>query len=310
MSDTLRQPTPPPPAPYIGRFAPTPSGELHLGSLVAALGSYLDAKAHGGLWRLRLDDLDAARCKPATAWRIVQQLADHGLAPDGAVIWQSTRTAHYQAAYDHLNAAAEVYRCQCTRNTLRAALNAGRVLDGVAGPIYPGTCLTHPPAPAQAAGGRWRVPSEAITLNDRFLGVISQVLPHTLGDPLLRRSDGVFAYHLAEVVDNQAYRITDVVRGADLAPLTPVQIALHQALFPDSPPPRYGHLPLVLGADGRKLSKTNHAAPLTARTARQNLIAAASVLDLKTPVSNTPIETLLKAWTTQWAHSRLSPELK
>jgi len=259
---------------------------------------------------LRLDDLDAARCKPATAWRIVQQLADHGLAPDGAVIWQSTRTAHYQAAYDHLNAAAEVYRCQCTRNTLRAALNAGRVLDGVAGPIYPGTCLAHPPAPAQAAGGRWRVPSEAITLNDRFLGAITQVLPHTLGDPLLRRSDGVFAYHLAEVVDNQAMGITDVVRGADLAPLTPVQIALHQALFPDSPPPRYGHLPLVLGADGRKLSKTNQATPLDSRKARQNLIAAASVLDLKPPESNAPIETLLKAWTTQWAHSRLSPALK
>jgi glutamyl-Q tRNA(Asp) synthetase len=278
--------------------------------LVAALGSYLDAKAHGGLWRLRIDDLDAARCKPATAVHIVQQLADHGLIPDGAVIWQSEHTSHYQAAYDRLNEAAQVYRCQCTRNTLRAALAAGRVLEGVAGPIYPGTCLAHPPALTQAAGGRWRVPRDAITVMDRFLSALSQVLPHTLGDPLLVRSDGVFAYHLAEVVDNQAYRITDVVRGADLAPLTPLQVALHQALFPHTRAPRYGHLPLMLAPDGRKLSKTNHAAPISARTARQNLITAATFLDLTTFEANAPIETLLRAWTTQWAHSRLSPELK
>ncbi len=305
MSDTLKQPVHPPPASYIGRFAPTPSGELHLGSLVAALGSYLDAKAHNGLWRLRLDDLDTLRCKPATALGIVQQLADHGLAPDGEIIWQSAREWPYQAALDSLKTTSVVYRCQCSRNALRAACDAGILPEGLAGPIYPGTCRAHPPAPTQTAGWRWQVPSEAITLNDRFLGRLSQILPHTLGDPLLLRSDGVFAYHLAEVVDNQAMGVTDVVRGADLAPLTPVQVALHHALFPNARAPRYGHLPLVLAPDGRKLSKTNHAAPLTARTAHQNLIAAASVLDLKTPEANAPIETLLKAWATQWAATRL-----
>lgn len=306
MNDPLKHPIHREPLAYVGRFAPTPSGELHLGSLVAALGSFLDAKAHGGQWRVRLDDLDPIRCKPSTSQRIIQQLADHGLVPDGEITWQSQRASQYQAALEALKTTGTVYRCQCTRNALRAAGAAGVLPEGLAGPIYPGTCRVHPPEPSTAAGWRYIVPSEAIAFTDRFLGAIAQALPHTLGDPLLVRSDGVFAYHLAEVVDNHAMGVTDVVRGADLAALTPVQIALHQTLFPNSPPPRYGHLPLVRGADGRKLSKTNQAAPLDSRKARQNLREAAQVLNLATPNEGLPIDTLLRDWTTQWTTHRLS----
>ncbi|MGC8698086.1 MAG: tRNA glutamyl-Q(34) synthetase GluQRS [Halothiobacillus sp.] len=304
MSDTLRQPTAPQSTPYIGRFAPTPSGALHLGSLVAALGSYLDARAHGGLWRLRIDDLDAARSRPATASQIVQQLADHGLLADDAIVWQSTQASHYHAALAHLQALGVVYRCQCSRSTLRAAASAGLLLEGLAGPIYPGTCRHNPPAIGQAAGWRLIVPSGTLRLTDRFLGELTQSLPHTLGDPLLMRSDGVFAYHLAEVVDNQTMGITDVVRGADLAPLTPLHVALQQMLYPHTRPPRYGHLPLVLGEDGRKLSKTNHAVPLDSRCARQNLIAAAHYLNLAIFDETATIDALLHDWTSQWAATR------
>jgi glutamyl-Q tRNA(Asp) synthetase len=274
--------------------------------LVAALGSYLDAKAHQGAWRLRLDDLDSARCAPSTAGQIIAQLADHGLMPDGEIIWQSARAAHYQAALDQLKDALAVYRCTCRRNALRAACNAGQLREGIAGPIYPGTCRTQPPNLNQAAGWRWQVPSAPITLTDRFLGSLTQILPQTMGDPLLVRSDGVVAYHLAEVVDNHAMGITDVVRGADLAELSPLHLALHRALFPAATPPRYAHLPLVRGADGRKLSKTNQAQALSAQRARQNLIVAAQVLGLATPDSSAPIESLLAGWITQWAATRLT----
>ncbi|MHB9022319.1 MAG: tRNA glutamyl-Q(34) synthetase GluQRS [Halothiobacillus sp.] len=301
MSNTLRQPGPRDNTLYVGRFAPTPSGSLHLGSLVAALGSYLDAHAHGGQWRLRLDDLDAQRCQATTAHEIIRQLEAHGLEPDGDIIWQSQRLDAYQAALAQLNQSHEVYRCQCSRNTLRAALDAGALREGLAGPIYPGTCLQHPPAREQSAGWRFRVPAGVVSVEDRFLGELLQMLSATIGDPLLKRSDGVFAYHLAEVVDNQAMAITDVVRGADLAPLTPLHIALHQALFPYTPAPRYAHLPLVMTADGRKLSKTNHAPALNPQKARVNLIQAAQYLGLATPEPNLPIADLLTQWTTHWA---------
>ncbi len=307
MRDSLSQPPPVLAAPYIGRFAPTPSGALHLGSLVAALGSYLDAKAQGGLWRLRLDDLDSSRCAQATGTQIIAQLADHGLLMDGEIIWQSSRLPLYQAALDALKERAAVYRCQCRRTTLRAACDAGEIGEGIAGPIYPGTCRAQPPSITHPAGWRWQVPSTPITLNDRFLGEQTQILPQTVGDPLLARSDGVFAYHLAEVVDNHALGITDVVRGADLAPLSPLHLALHHELFPTAPPPRYAHVPLVLGTDGRKLSKTNQAEPINARNARQNLMQAAHVLGLTTPDPSAPIESMLASWTTQWAQTRLTP---
>jgi glutamyl-Q tRNA(Asp) synthetase len=288
--------------PYIGRFAPTPSGALHLGSLVAALGSYLDARAHNGIWKLRIDDLDEQRCQPATTDRIITQLSAHGMVPDGEIVRQRSRQEVYTEALTKLGDIALTYRCCCTRKQLRDAMQIGLAAEGLAGPIYPGTCRGLAHSEHEMAGIRFIVPQEIIKFTDRFLGQIEQSLPTTIGDPILRRSDGVFAYHLAEVVDNRAMGITHVVRGADLSPLTPLHIALHHALFPDTPSPVYGHLPLVMGSNGLKLSKTNQAPALDVRRARENLSAAAGHLGLETPTAHADIEEMLADWAAQWAH--------
>lgn len=301
MDRTKRHPATKTPQTYVGRFAPTPSGALHLGSLVAALGSYLDARAHNGLWKVRIDDLDEQRCLPETTEQIITQLLAHGLVPDGDIIQQRTRHERYTEALNRLADNALIYRCRCTRKQLRDAMQTGLASEGLAGPIYPGTCRKSTIAEHEVAGMRFIVPTETIQFTDRFLGQMEQSLTTTIGDPILRRSDDVFAYHLAEVVDNQTMGITHVVRGADLAALTPLHIALHRALFPDSPQPVYGHLPLVLGSNGLKLSKTNHAPALDNLRARENLMAAAAYLGLGA-FSNPPaIDEMLKQWTRQWA---------
>jgi glutamyl-Q tRNA(Asp) synthetase len=288
------------PLPYVGRFAPTPSGPLHQGSLVAALGSYLDARAHEGQWRLRMDDLDSQRCPTGTTSQILDQLIAHGLEPDGPVISQRERLDVYQTALDQLNTLNRVYRCDCSRNTLRDGVVSGLIRQGLAGPLYPGTCRDRRLPHDQRAGWRFTVPSETVRIWDRRLGALTQSLPETMGDPLVQRADGVFAYHLAEVVDNAAFSITDVVRGADLAPLAPLQSALHAALYPESPVPRFMHLPILFDAEGRKLSKTNQAPALDPRHARENLMAAAQTLGLSTEHSTDDLAGLLQDWTDQW----------
>lgn len=301
MDRTKRHPATETPQTYVGRFAPTPSGALHLGSLVAALGSYLDARAHNGLWKVRIDDLDEQRCLSATTDQIITQLSAHGLVPDGEIIRQRTRHDIYKEALSRLADIALTYHCRCTRNQLRDAMRTGLASEGLAGPVYPGTCRERVVAEHEMAGIRFIVPTEIIRFTDRFLGQMEQSLPKTIGDPILRRSDGVFAYHLAEVVDNRTMGITHVVRGADLTPLTPLHIALHHALYPHTLPPVYGHLPLVLGSNGLKLSKTNHAPALDSRRARENLSNAASHLGLKTPTVQTDIKEMLADWARQWA---------
>ncbi len=301
MDRTKRHTTIETPQPYIGRFAPTPSGALHLGSLVAALGSYLDARAHRGIWKLRIDDLDEQRCHPAITDQIITQLTAHGLVPDDEIVRQRSRHEVYSEALSKLGDNALIYRCRCTRKQLRDAMETGQAIEGLAGPIYPGTCRGLALSEHEMSGSRFIVPQETIKFTDRFLGQLEQSLPTTIGDPILRRSDGVFAYHLAEVVDNQAMGITHVVRGADLSPLTPLHIALHHALFPDTPSPVYGHLPLVMGSNGLKLSKTNQAPALDVRRARENLSAAAGHLGLDTPTVHTDIEEMLANWAGQWA---------
>ncbi|ANJ66202.1 hypothetical protein A9404_01370 [Halothiobacillus diazotrophicus] len=286
--------------PYVGRFAPTPSGPLHQGSLVAALGSYLDAKAHDGLWRLRMDNLDPQRCRTDTESTIIEQLAAHGLHHDGPIIRQADRCTQYRTALRALQQQDAIYRCCCRRNTLRAGVDSGRIAEGLAGPIYPGTCRRDPPSADTQAGWRFSVPEEEIDVPDRRLGHLRQRVIETVGDPLLQRSDGVFAYHLAEVVDNAEEGITDVVRGADLAPLTPLHVAIHRSLYPDRPPPRYLHLPVLYDAEGRKLSKTNLAPPLDPRIARDNLVAAAQALGLDTTGAGGDPAALLQTWTDQW----------
>lgn len=240
---------------YRGRFAPSPTGPLHDGSLVAALASWLDARAHGGQWLVRIEDVDGPRCPPGTGEFILGQLAALGLLPDEPPVWQSRRGDIYQAALDRLISAGQAYGCACTRAEIAAAAGP-RPKHGER--VYPGTCR-HGTAGRPVRAWRFRVAGR-LDWQDRRLGAQSQDLATDVGDFVLKRADGLWAYQLAVVVDDAAQGITDVVRGEDLADNTPRQIALQQALGLATP--RYLHTPLVLAADGHKLSKQNGAAAL------------------------------------------------
>jgi glutamyl-Q tRNA(Asp) synthetase len=258
-----------------GRFAPSPSGPLHAGSLVAALGSWLDARAARGRWLLRIEDLDSPRNAPGAVDGIIACLATHGLEWDGPIVWQSERTFHYQENLDWLRQAGLVYPCGCTRREVEDA-----------GGVYPGTCRTG--LPEGRPGRAWRVRSPAGTIEfvDRAVGPQREDVRAEVGDFVLQRADGIFAYQLAVVVDDAEHQITDVVRGADLLSSTARQIALQRLLR--LPQPRYLHLPLALLPDGRKLSKQNHAPALDPRLASRNLLAALALLGQALPDGLTP----------------------
>jgi glutamyl-Q tRNA(Asp) synthetase len=240
-----------PSPPYIGRFAPSPTGPLHAGSLVAALASYLDARANAGTWLIRIEDIDEGRAVAGAADTILEQLAWLGMHSDGEIVWQSRRKALYQAARERI--ADHVYGCGCNRREI-ADSRLGVGPDGAA--IYPGTCR-HGLAPGRAARSlRLRVPEQgddAISFTDRFAGTVSQRLALESGDFVLKRADGYWAYQLAVVVDDAAQGVTDIVRGADLLDSTPRQIYLQHLL--GVPTPRYLHVPVVRNASGEKLSK-------------------------------------------------------
>jgi len=371
--------------PYIGRFAPSPTGPLHAGSLVAALASWLDARAHGGRWLVRIEDVDGTRCQPGLAQHILRQLADCGLVSDQPVIYQSQRAAQYQQALDALVARGAAYPCACSRKDIAAALLQGgqhKLRHGAL--TYPGTCRaglhgrpargwrlrtdiymenqplalmdralqatnneafygaqagcftghstaqwsaqraacaavhpaacsgTHPvaycpdfssddspdfPRPGLATdpvlAGQ---PAAALHWHDRRLGPQQQDVAAEVGDFILKRADGCFAYQLAVVQDDADQGITDVVRGADLADNTARQILLQQAL--GWPTPRYLHTPLVLGPNGEKLSKQNGAQALDLADPLRALNQAASVLAL--PAVSGDIAQALRGWTAQW----------
>ena len=264
-------------APYIGRFAPSPTGPLHAGSLVAALASWLDARAHGGRWLVRVEDVDTPRCPPGTAELILGQLAACGLHADEAPWWQSQRGAAYQVALQRLLDAGLAYPCGCTRSDIDAAWAArGVVHERHAERVYPGTCrggLHGRPARA------WRFRAEGVVhWHDRRLGAMQQDVGREVGDFVLRRADGLWAYQLAVVVDDAEQGITHVVRGEDLADNTARQILLQRALGVATP--AYLHTPLVLAADGHKLSKQNGARALDLRDPLAALRAAGQVLGL------------------------------
>jgi glutamyl-Q tRNA(Asp) synthetase len=271
---------------YRGRFAPSPTGPLHAGSLVAALASYLDTRAHNGKWLVRIEDVDTPRCIEGMGKTILQQLADVGLVPEEPPVYQSQRGALYQAALNKLIAEDKVFPCSCSRKDVAEAIAQANPL---AKPrhgelVYPGTCrhgMTQQLAPnAQPA---WRF----ITSGD----VKAQI-----GDFVLKRADGCFTYQLAVVVDDALQGITHVVRGADLLDNTPRQIALQGAL--GYPTPQYLHTQLVLAADGQKLSKQNGAAALDATNPLDMLNAAAKVLNLT--AQRTSAAEALVVWTAQW----------
>ncbi|MFI9654693.1 tRNA glutamyl-Q(34) synthetase GluQRS [Guyparkeria sp. GHLCS8-2] len=285
---------------YHGRFAPTPSGPLHAGSLVAALGSFLDARAHDGRWSLRIDDTDQARSRRDAIETILDQLQAHGLTFDGEVVFQSERFARYETALARLESAGRLYRCNCTRARLRDWAEQHGQTIGANGPIYPGFCREQPAAAHERHAWRFRVGAHRRTVADRRLGKLDQRLATEVGDPVLRRADGPIAYHLANVVDDDEMGITQVVRGEDLADLTPLHVELADTL--DLHVPGYLHLPLVNGPDGRKLSKTNHATPLDNQRVMENLRDAANVLGLDTTVTDREtVAGLLERWTTEWS---------
>lgn len=291
---------------YVGRFAPSPTGPLHAGSLVAALASWLDARARGGQWLVRIEDVDTPRCVPGADQLILRQLAECGLHSDAPVEWQSQRDALYQQALARLTEAREAYPCVCSRKDIEATLAAqGQARPRNAELVYPGTCRggLHGPRHSQAPAWRLRLPDDAcVHWMDRRLGAQQQDVAAQVGDFVLKRADGLFAYQLAVVVDDAAQGVTDVVRGEDLADNTARQILLQRALGLATP--RYLHLPLVLGANGEKLSKQNGAQALDTAQPLAALRQAGAVLDLPPhAAATTPAAWLALAvhdWAQRW----------
>lgn len=301
-------------ADYIGRFAPSPTGPLHAGSLVAALASWLDARAHGGRWLIRIEDVDQARCLPGADQFILQQLALCGLHADEAPLVQSTRGAVYQRVLDALVQRGRAYPCTCSRREIEQTLEQlGRPRGRHGELVYPGNCRpgpgqapigpSGPPATTPSCAWRLRVQAGVLLWQDRRLGAQAQDVAAEVGDFVLKRADGYWAYQLAVVVDDMAQGVTHIVRGEDLADNTPRQILLLHAL--GYPTPAYLHTPLVRGPNGEKLSKQNGAQALdlgSPAAALAALKAAATVLGLSTATvaqAGDPAGALA-AWVTEW----------
>lgn len=281
---------------YVGRFAPSPTGPLHAGSLVAALASWLDARAQGGRWLVRIEDVDTPRCVPGATEIILQQLIALGLVPDAPPVWQSQRGALYQQALDRLVAQGAAYPCACSRKDVEAALAAhGQPRARHGELVYPGTCRQGL-AGRTARAWRLRTTSAPVRWHDRRLGPQQQDVEAEVGDFVLKRADGLWAYQLAVVVDDGEQGITHVVRGEDLADNTARQILLQRAL--GLPTPLYLHTPLVLGPNGEKLSKQNGAAPLDTADPLATLNAAARTLGL--PPRQGAVPDALAAWVDGW----------
>ena len=264
---------------YRGRFAPSPTGPLHFGSLVAATGSYLDARICGGEWLLRMEDIDAPRCSAKSADEILRALEAFGFDWDGEVIWQSRRTDAYAAALERLKATGQIFPCACTRKELADSAIATIAPDGAM--IYPGTCRRGLPAGRAARAWRVAVGAARVTFDDAIQGRIESDLAREAGDFILLRADGVFAYQLAVVVDDAEAGITHVVRGADLLASTSRQIFLQRCL--DLPTPAYAHLPVVVNAAGEKLSKQTRAVPVDSLRPGPALFEALEFLGQRPP---------------------------
>jgi len=239
--------------PVVGRFAPSPTGPLHFGSLVTAVCRFCLARQGGGRWLLRIEDLDAPRVVPGAAEEIMRTLEALGLEWDGEVVWQSRRLPAYESALVRLRERGLVFNCGCSRQEILASAPH----SGEEGPVYPGTCRSGLAAERRPRALRVRVPDEVVCFVDGLYGPNQQCLASAVGDFVLRRADGLFAYQLAVVVDDAESGVNQVVRGADLLTSTPRQIYLHTCL--GHPLPHYVHLPLVLAPDGEKLSKRHGA---------------------------------------------------
>ncbi len=301
---------------YVGRFAPSPTGPLHAGSLVAALASWLDARAHGGRWLLRIEDVDTPRCVPGADVLILNQLRACGLTPDEPPLWQSQRTPRYRQALDRLVERGLAYPCACSRKDIeQAQLRRGITRTRGAELPYPGSCRPERGGLRGRAARAWRLRTgfdggaappgsclpaagEPVRWYDRRLGAQAQDVAAQIGDFVLLRADGLWAYQLAVVVDDAEQGITHVVRGEDLADNTPRQILLQRAL--GVPTPSYLHTPLVLAADGQKLSKQNGALALDVGDPAAALSQAAAHLGLAICAAPAGVDELLSRWTAQW----------
>ncbi len=281
---------------YRGRFAPSPTGPLHAGSLVAALASWLDARAHGGQWLVRIEDVDTPRTVHGADRVILSQLEACGLHADAPPVWQSARTGLYRAALDSLVAGALAYPCACSRKDIENANTAHVLRPRHAELRYPGTCR-HGLHGKAARAWRLRTEGAAISWQDRAAGPQTQDVDDAVGDFVLLRADGCFAYQLAVVVDDADQGISHVVRGADLLDNTARQIQLQRCL--QLPTPQYLHTPLVLGANGEKLSKQNGAQAIDTNEPLHALNQAATALGL--PAQPGGIDHALAVWTAAWA---------
>ena len=296
---------------YRGRFAPSPTGALHAGSLVAALASWLDARAHGGDWLVRIEDVDTPRCIAGADHTILQQLQACGLVPDEPPVWQSQRTALYQQALRQLHEAQLVYPCGCTRKDIEAALQRQGMTKPRHGElVYPGTCRD---GLHGRIGRAWRLHcmrainaaacAQPLAWTDRRLGPQQQNVEMDVGDFVLLRADGLFAYQLAVVVDDAAQGISHVVRGEDLVDNTARQVLLQRALGVSTP--TYLHTPLVRNALGEKLSKQSGAQAVDVSDPLAALNAAAHALGLSGQQGT--VQQALAAWTAAWAQAWAFP---
>ncbi len=294
---------------YCGRFAPSPTGLLHAGSLTTALASWLDARAHGGRWLVRIEDVDAPRGVPGADAAILQQLVAFGLVPDEAPVWQSEREVNYGAALEWLVASGWAYPCSCTRaDIVRAFAEAGRHRDRHTDLVYLGTCregMRMGPTRAVRLKVAPEVAASPVPLiidwQDRRLGAQRQDVSARVGDFVLKRADGLWAYQLAVVVDDAAQGITHVVRGEDLVDNTPRQVHLQHVL--GLPTPAYLHTPLVLARDGEKLSKQNGAKPVATDAPLGALQTAGRVLGIEAIGADaaTWLADATRRWRMRWA---------
>jgi glutamyl-Q tRNA(Asp) synthetase len=265
---------------YRGRFAPSPTGPLHFGSLVAAVGSYLDARTQDGAWLLRMEDVDTPRNVPGAAEQILRTLEAFGFEWDGPVLWQSQRFEAYIEALESLKSKGLVFGCACSRKEIADSATRPAVDGGLA---YPGSCRNGLPLNREARAWRLRVNESAVAFDDRLQGRVSQQLECDVGDFVLRRADGLFAYQLAVTVDDDFQQITDVVRGADLLASTPRQLWLQDCM--GFARPRYAHLPVASNAAGAKLSKQTLARGLDSASAATELGQALVFLGQAVPES-------------------------
>ena len=298
-----RCPAPEAAIPYVGRFAPSPSGPLHAGSLVAALASFLDARAHHGTWLLRIEDIDEARCDATLAQRICDTLATLGLPWDGPVLWQSQRLERYKSVLETLKARQLVFPCACSRRHLLPAIDASGEKR------YPGRCRTGMREGETLRSWRFRIDDTDVCFDDRGYGLQQQNPAQQCGDMVVRRADGLFAYQLAVVVDDADQGVTDIVRGADLLASTARQILLQRALH--YPQPRYMHIELLKGPDGAKLSKQNGAEEIPWQHAPETCLNQALRFLGIPEQSGTPaqiLESAIEIWRTTQIAAPLAPK--